>query len=34
LFAEGVPRAADRRALFYELLHPSRASERAIHGLY
>ncbi|HEX6288278.1 MAG TPA: hypothetical protein VFZ66_03765 [Herpetosiphonaceae bacterium] len=34
LFAEGVPRADDRRALFYELLHPSRAEERAIHGLY
>jgi hypothetical protein len=34
LFAEGVPRASERRALFYELLHPSRASERAIHGLY
>jgi hypothetical protein len=34
LFAEGVPRAVDRRALFYELLHPARASERAIHGLY
>jgi hypothetical protein len=34
LFAEGVPRANERRALFYELLHPSRAEERAIHGLY
>jgi hypothetical protein len=34
LFAEGVPRAVDRRALFYELLHASRAAERAIHGLY
>jgi hypothetical protein len=33
LFAEGVPRAAERRALFLELLHPSRAEERAVHGL-
>jgi hypothetical protein len=33
LFAEGVPRSADRHALFYELVHPSRAEERAIHGL-
>jgi hypothetical protein len=34
LFAEGVPRAADRRDVFYELLHTSRTAERAIHGLY
>ncbi len=33
LFEEGVPRAADRLALFLELIHPSRAAERAIHGL-
>lgn len=34
LFAEGVPRPAGRRDLFFELLHPSRAVERSIHGLY
>lgn len=34
LAAEGVPRLAERRALFYELIHASRAEERAIHGLY
>lgn len=30
---EGVPRPAERRALFYQLVHPSRAAERAVHGL-
>ena len=34
LYAEGVPRPAGRRDLFFELIHPSRASERAIHGLF
>jgi hypothetical protein len=34
LAAEGVARPAERLALFYELLHPTRAAERAIHGLY
>ncbi|HUS17334.1 MAG TPA: hypothetical protein VM536_20245 [Chloroflexia bacterium] len=34
LAAEDVPRPADRRALFYEVLHPTRAAERAVHGLY
>lgn len=34
LFAEGVPRASNRRALFYELLHASRVEERSIHGLH
>jgi len=34
LFEEGVPRPAGRADLFYEVLHPSRAAERAIHGLY
>jgi hypothetical protein len=33
LFAEGVARAAGRRDLFMELIHPSRAAERAIHGV-
>lgn len=33
LFAEGVPRAANRAGLFFELIHPSRAEERAVHGL-
>jgi hypothetical protein len=33
LAAEGVPRPAARRALFYELVHASRAEERAMHGL-
>lgn len=31
---EEVPRPAGRTALFYELLHFSRADERATHGLY
>jgi hypothetical protein len=34
LFEEGVPRAAQRTELFFELIHPSRAAERAIHGLH
>lgn len=34
LFAEGVPRAADRIPLFYELVHVSRVEERSMHGLY
>lgn len=34
LAAEDVPRPAGRLALFYELLHPERATERSIHGLY
>ena len=33
LASEGVPRPAGRRDLFLELIHPSAASERAIHGL-
>jgi predicted nucleotidyltransferase len=33
LHAEGVPRPAGRRELFIELIHPSRAEERAVHGL-
>jgi hypothetical protein len=33
LFDEGVPRAASRAELFFELIHPSRAGERAAHGL-
>jgi hypothetical protein len=33
LHAEGVPRAENRRELFFELIHPSRAQERALHGL-
>jgi hypothetical protein len=33
LAGEGVPRPASRRALFLELIHPSRAEERAIHAL-
>ena len=34
LAAEGVPRPAQRTALFVELVHPSRTAERAIHGMY
>lgn len=34
LASQGVPRPAERLSLFYELLHFSRAEERAIHGLY
>ena len=33
LHAEGVPRPEGRRELFFELIHPSRADERAVHGL-
>jgi hypothetical protein len=33
LAAEGVARADGRRALFLELIHPSNAAERAVHGL-
>ena len=33
LHAEGVPRPAGRTQLFFELIHPSRAEERAVHGL-
>jgi len=33
LFDEGVPRPADRNALFLELIHSSRADERAAHML-
>jgi hypothetical protein len=33
LSAEGLPRAPGRAELFYELIHPTRAAERAIHGL-
>ena len=34
LYSEGVPRPSGRRDLFLELIHPSRAEERAIHGLH
>jgi hypothetical protein len=34
LAAEGVPRPEGRLALFLELIHPSRAAGRLIHGLY
>ncbi|MCA1633818.1 MAG: DUF4037 domain-containing protein [Acidobacteria bacterium] len=33
LHAEGVPRPDGRTELFFELIHPSRAEERAVHGL-
>ena len=33
LLAEGVPGPKGRNDLFMELIHPSRAEERAIHGL-
>ncbi len=33
LAAEGLPRADRRAELFFELIHPARADERAIHGL-
>ncbi|HST05919.1 MAG TPA: DUF4037 domain-containing protein, partial [Chloroflexia bacterium] len=33
LVAAGVPGPQERRDLFMELVHPSRARERAIHGL-
>jgi hypothetical protein len=32
--AEGVPPLSEMHALFLELIHPSIATERAIHGLY
>lgn len=35
LIAEGLPGDLEgRRALFFELIHPSRADERAVHGLF
>jgi hypothetical protein len=34
LHDEGVPRPEGRRDLFFELIHQSRADERALHGLY
>ena len=34
LVSEGVPGPQGRRDLFFELIHPGRAQERAIHGLY
>ena len=34
LYVEGIPRPDERIALFLELIHPSRAAERMIHGLY
>lgn len=33
LAAEGVPRPKERVNLFFELIHPDRAQERAIHGI-
>ncbi|HEX5709261.1 MAG TPA: hypothetical protein VFX96_18300 [Pyrinomonadaceae bacterium] len=33
LFAEGIPRPEGRAELFFELIHPTRAEERAVHGL-
>jgi hypothetical protein len=33
LAAESIPRPEGRHALFYEVVHPSRVEERAIHGL-
>jgi hypothetical protein len=33
LHEAGVPRPAGRHDLFFELIHPARAAERAIHGL-
>ncbi|HEV2705384.1 MAG TPA: hypothetical protein VGV59_05640 [Pyrinomonadaceae bacterium] len=33
LAAEGLPRADKRAELFFELIHPARAEERAVHGL-
>jgi Domain of unknown function (DUF4037) len=33
LFADGVPRPAGRHDLFMEIIHPTRAEERAIHGM-
>lgn len=34
LVAEGIPPLSQMHDLFLELIHPSRAAERAIHGLY
>lgn len=34
LTAEGVPSLSQTQSLFLELIHPTRAEERAIHGLY
>lgn len=35
IVAEGLPADLEgRRALFFELIHPSRAEERAVHGLF
>lgn len=33
LLAEGIPGPKGRNALFLELIHPSNAEERAVHGL-
>ncbi len=33
LHAEGVPRPEGRAELFFQLIHPSRAEERTVHGL-
>lgn len=33
LYAEGVARPTGRRDLFLEIIHPSRAGERAMHGM-
>jgi hypothetical protein len=34
LASVGVPRPENRRTLFFELIHPSRAEDMAIHGIY
>jgi hypothetical protein len=34
LASEGVPRPGSRRELFFELIHPSRAEDMAIHGVF
>ena len=34
LASEGVPRTESRRKLFFELIHPSRAKDMAIHGVF
>jgi len=34
LAAEGIPGPAGRHALFFELVHPERSKERAVHGLH
>lgn len=34
LASEGVPRTESRRELFFELIHPSRAKDMAIHGVF